>query len=66
MDLERFQSLALGSLLRLLALVLTALVVLKFLHISAGVGFVILIVVYVALSALQVTLRRRQSRANRE
>ena len=62
MDLERFQSLLLGSLARLLALVLTAIVVLRFLHVSALTGFIVLIAVYLALSALQVTLRRRQSR----
>ena len=62
MDLERFQSFAMGSLARLLALVLTALVVLRFLHLSALAGFVVLIVVYVGLSAIQVTVRRRQSR----
>lgn len=62
MDLERFQSLLLGSLARLLALVLTAIVVLRFLHVSALTGFVVLIVVYLGLSALQVTVRRRQSR----
>jgi hypothetical protein len=65
-DLDRLQSLAFGSLLRLLVLVVTALIVLKFLHLSATVGFIILIAVYVALSAVQVTVRRRQSRANRE
>ncbi len=62
MDLERFQSLLLGSLARLLALVVTALVVLRFLHLSALTGFVVLIVVYVGLSALQVAVRRKQSR----
>lgn len=62
MDLERFQSLLLGSLARLLALVITAIVVLRFLHVSALTGFVVLIAVYVGLSALQVTLRRKQSR----
>jgi cadmium resistance protein CadD (predicted permease) len=62
MDLERFQSLLLGSLARLLALVLTAIVVLRFLHVSALTGFIVLIAVYVGLSALQVTLRRKQSR----
>ena len=62
MDLERFQNLAFGSLLRLAALVLTAIIVLKFLHLSALVGFVILIVVYVILSALQVSLRRKATR----
>jgi hypothetical protein len=61
-DLERFQSLLLGSLARLVALVLTAVIVLRFLHVSALTGFVVLIVVYVGLSALQVTLRRKQSR----
>jgi cadmium resistance protein CadD (predicted permease) len=61
-DLERFQSLLLGSLARLLALVITAIVVLRFLHVSALTGFVVLIAVYVGLSALQVTLRRKQSR----
>ncbi len=59
MDLERFQSLLLGSLARLLALVLTAIVVLRFLHVSALTGFIVLIAVYVGLSALQVSLRRR-------
>lgn len=62
MDLERFQNLAFGSLLRLAALVLTAIIVLKFLHLSALVGFVILIVVYVILSAVQVSLRRKATR----
>jgi TctA family transporter len=61
-DLERFQSLLLGSLARLLALVITAIVVLRFLHVSALTGFVVLIAVYVGLSALQMTLRRKQSR----
>jgi cadmium resistance protein CadD (predicted permease) len=61
-DLERFQSLLLGSLARLLALVITAIVVLRFLHASALTGFIVLIAVYVGLSALQVTLRRKQSR----
>jgi len=61
-DLERFQNLAFGSLLRLAALVLTAIIVLKFLHLSALVGFVILIVVYVILSAVQVSLRRKATR----
>jgi TctA family transporter len=64
MDLERFQSLLLGSLARLLALVLTAIVVLRFLHVSALTGFIVLIAVYVGLSALQVTVRRRQSRGS--
>lgn len=62
MDLDRLQSLLLGSLARLLALVLTAIVVLRFLRVSALTGFVVLIAVYVGLSALQVTLRRKQSR----
>ena len=62
MDLERFQSLLLGSLARLVALVLTTVIVLRFLHVSALTGFIVLIVVYVGLSALQVTLRRKQSR----
>ena len=66
MDLERFQSLALGSLLRLLALLVAAVVVLKFLHLSALVGFIVLIAVYVILSAVQVSVRRKQARARRE
>jgi cadmium resistance protein CadD (predicted permease) len=61
-DLERFQSLLLGSLARLVALVLTAVIVLRFLHVSALTGFIVLIAVYVGLSALQVTLRRKQPR----
>ena len=63
MDLEQFQSLLLGSLARLVALVLVAVIVLRFLHVSALTGFIVLIAVYVGLSALQVTLRRKQSRA---
>ncbi len=62
MDLERFQSLLLGSLARLLALVLVALVMLRFLHVSALTGFVVLIAVYVGLTMLQLGLRRKQSR----
>ena len=62
MDLERFQSLLLGSLARLVALVLVAVIVLRFLHVSALTGLIVLIAVYVGLSALQVTLRRKQSR----
>jgi hypothetical protein len=61
-DLERFQSLLLGSLARLLALVITALVVLRLLHLSALTGFIVLIAVYAGLSALQILVRRRQSR----
>jgi len=63
MDLERFQSLLLGSLARLFALVVAALVMLRFLHVSALTGFIVLIAVYLGLSALQITVRRRQSRA---
>ena len=63
MNLEQFQSLLLGSLARLVALVLVAVIVLRFLHVSALTGFIVLIAVYVGLSALQVTLRRKQSRA---
>jgi TctA family transporter len=62
MDLERFQSLLLGSLARLFALVVTALVMLRFLHVSALTGFIVLIAVYLGLSALQISVRRRQSR----
>jgi hypothetical protein len=61
-DLDRFQSLLLGSLARLFALVVAALVMLRFLHVSALTGFIVLIVVYVGLSALQIIVRRRQSR----
>lgn len=62
MDLERFQSLLLGSLARLFALVVTALVLLRFLHVSALTGFIVLIAVYIGLSAIQITVRRKQSR----
>jgi TctA family transporter len=63
MDLDRFQSLLLGSLARLFALVVTALVLLRFLHVSALTGFIVLIAVYVGLSAIQITVRRKQSRS---
>jgi hypothetical protein len=61
MDLERFQSLLLGSLARLFALVVTALVLLRFLHVSPLTGFIVLIAVYLGLSALQVMVRRKQA-----
>ncbi|HWB22177.1 MAG TPA: hypothetical protein VG652_04760 [Gaiellaceae bacterium] len=62
MDLERFQSLLLGSLARLFALVVTALVLLRFLRVSAVTSFIVLIAVYLGLSALQVAVRRKQAR----
>ena len=58
MDLERFQGFALGSMLRFAALFIAAVIVLK-LHLSAYLGFGILIAVYIAVSVVQIVVRRR-------